>query len=60
MTNTEIDTTDWTAEEFESALADLIQTAKRSNVQTPRALDVTDEADGIEWMVEITRLDRRR
>jgi len=47
-----------TTEEFESALADLLRTASRSNVETPRSLDVTAGQD-TEWMVEITRIERR-
>ncbi len=47
-----------TTEEFESALADLLRTASRSNVETPRSLDVTSGQD-TEWMVEITRIERR-
>jgi hypothetical protein len=51
-----------TTEEFESALADLLRTANRSNVETTRSLDVADDESaetGAEWMVEITRVERR-
>lgn len=48
-----------TTEEFESALANLLRSADRSDVATPRSVDVTSRSENTEWMVEITRIDRR-
>ena len=47
-----------TTEEFESALATLLRSADRSDVATPRSVDVTNRSENTEWMVEITRIDR--
>ena len=58
MSKTETPTDCLTSEEFESALADLLRTAKRNNVETTRSVDVATDSDGSEWMVEITRIDR--
>lgn len=49
-----------TTEEFEMALADLLRIADRNDVETPRSLDVSGGAEGTEWMVEITRIERGR
>ena len=49
---------DLTTEEFESALANLLRIADRSDVATPRSVDVTSRSENAEWMVEITRIDR--
>lgn len=58
MSQTDTPADGMTTEEFESALADLLRTANRSNVETTRSLDVTAGQD-TEWMVEITRVERR-
>ncbi|WP_137287813.1 hypothetical protein [Halorussus salinisoli] len=60
MSKTETPTDGLTNEEFESALADLLRTASRNNVETTRSVDVATDTDGTEWMVEITRIDRHR
>lgn len=60
MSRTETPTDGLTTEEFESRLATLIRTASRNNVETIRSLDVSGGEDDAEWMVEITRIDRRR
>lgn len=58
MSRTESSTDNLTSEEFETALADLIRTADRDDVETPRSVDVRTDADGTELMVEITRIER--
>lgn len=49
-----------TAAEFESALEELVRTAKRDGVELNRSLDVSDDSGRESWMVEITRVERRR
>lgn len=45
---------------FESALEELVRTAKRDGVELNRSLDVSDDSGRAGWMVEITRVERRR
>lgn len=49
-----------TTEEFESALAALLRSAARGDVAAPRSVDVAGRSGSTAWMVEITRIDRRR
>ncbi|WP_435181154.1 hypothetical protein [Halorussus sp. AFM4] len=51
---------DLTPEEFESTLAALLRRAARSDLAAPRSMDVAGPAETTAWMVEITRIDRRR
>lgn len=49
-----------TAAEFESALEELVRTAKRDGVELNRSLDVSDDPGRASRMVESTRVERRR
>ncbi|WP_135855427.1 hypothetical protein [Halorussus salinus] len=49
-----------TTEEFEAALTNLLRIADRNDVDAPRSLDVPGGAEGAEWMVEITKVERGR
>lgn len=49
-----------TAAAFESALGELVRTANRDGVELNRSLDVSDGSGRASWMVEITRVERRR
>lgn len=44
---------------FESALEELIRAAERDGVEISRSWDASDDPDRA-WMVEITRVERRR
>ncbi|UPV76837.1 hypothetical protein M0R89_20430 (plasmid) [Halorussus limi] len=60
MSKSDTPATGLTTEEFEAALADLLRTADRNDLDTPGSLDVSGGSGGAEWMVEITRIERRR
>lgn len=59
LTTEKFDENDLTTEKFESMLADLLRTADQCDVETTRSLDVATGGEHTEWMVEITRIDRR-